>query len=88
MIGRRLSLDVERYTDRCALHVVPPLCPLDIRPHDFAHAAELIARGYESTRNWLDQGMPATGDQAQVVRPHSHQELAGALQGAGARAAG
>jgi NTE family protein len=72
MIGRRLSLDVERYAARCTLHVVPPLCPLDVRPHDFSRGAELIARAYASTRKWLDHGMRSTSNPAELVRPHDH----------------
>ena len=85
MIGRRLSLDVERYATRCTLHVVPPLCPLDVRPHDFSRAAELIARAYEVTRKWLHRGMRAREDPAQLVRPHDHPELVGGPQGGAGR---
>jgi NTE family protein len=77
MIGRRLSVDVEKYTGHCTLHVVPPLCPLDVRPHDFRRASELISRAYQSTRTWLDRGMRAWGDPALLVRPHDHPEADG-----------
>ena len=77
MIGRRLSVDVERYTGHCTLHVVPPLCPLDVRPHDFRRAAELIARAYQSTRTWLDRGKRTWGDPARLVLPHDHPEADG-----------
>jgi NTE family protein len=70
MIGRRLSLDVERFAGQCDLHVVPPLCPLDVRPHDFSRAAELIAKGYDSTRKWIDKGMKGSRHQAKWLRPH------------------
>jgi NTE family protein len=72
MVGRRLSIDVERYATQCLLRVVPPLCPLDVRPHDFGRAAELIARAYDSTRSWLAGGMGTAVDQAHLVRPHVH----------------
>jgi NTE family protein len=76
MIGRRLSIEVERYASRCTLHVIPPLCPLAVRPHDFGRAPELIARAYDSTRKWLEGGRKTMGDQAELVRPHVHRDLA------------
>ncbi len=73
MIGRRLALDIERYESECALHVVPPLCPLDVSPADFGRAAELLHRSYESTARWLTSGLTLhPSGQAELVRPHTH----------------
>ncbi|MEW6683339.1 MAG: patatin-like phospholipase family protein [Nitrospirota bacterium] len=73
MIGWRLALDVQRFEQQCRLHVVPPLCPLDVSPADFGRAAELIHRSYESTVRWLTSGRaPHPSDQAELVRPHAH----------------
>ena len=76
MIGRRLSIDIEKYATQCTLHVVPPLCPLAVQPHDFSHAGELMARAFESTRNWLANGLK-TVDPARAVRPHVHLKHVG-----------
>jgi NTE family protein len=73
MIGWRLALDIQRYEPECKLHVVPPLCPLDVSPADFGRAAELIHRSYESTIRWLTSGRAErSSNQAELVRPHAH----------------
>lgn len=54
--ARQLRQDFERYRDSCAIHIVPPLCPVEHSSYDYAHAAELIGRGRDSTRAWLDAG--------------------------------
>jgi NTE family protein len=74
LIGRGLALDIERYDGQYALHVVPPLCPLDVTPSDFSRAQELIERGYQSTREWLALDPVSAAPLAQLhgLRPHSH----------------
>jgi NTE family protein len=69
LVQQRLAQDVERYANACQLHVVPPLCPLDVPPMDFAHARELIDRAYRSTREWMAAGAPSA---AAMLRPHTH----------------
>ncbi len=49
MINRYLSADVGHYLGRADVWVIPPPCPLDIRPNDFSRAGELIDRSYAST---------------------------------------
>ena len=51
---RRLLVEVEMLRDRAELIVLPPPCPLTIAPIDFSHADELIRRGYEDARDYLD----------------------------------
>jgi NTE family protein len=73
LIARQLVNDVARYRDRVALHVVPPLCPLDVSPYDYGGSAALIAQSAQSTRDWIAAGglsaaSPATGPLAE----HSH----------------
>ncbi len=73
MIGWRLALDIQRYEPEYQVHVVPPLCPLDVSPADFSRAAELIHRSHESTVHWLTSGRALhPSDQAELVRPHTH----------------
>ena len=55
MINRRLSADVDRYLDHADVRVIPPPCPVDIKPGDFSHAEELIEQTYASTVAWLKQ---------------------------------
>ncbi|MGE0139486.1 MAG: patatin-like phospholipase family protein [Ilumatobacteraceae bacterium] len=54
MVNRRLSLDVDHYLGHTDLRVVPPPCPIDVGPGDFSRARDLIERGYDTTRAWLD----------------------------------
>lgn len=76
LFGQRLSFDVQRYESECDLHVVPPPCPIDVKPADFSRASELIAAAHESTRQWLSAGQPCPpGGQTESVRPHEHQRL-------------
>jgi NTE family protein len=74
LIGRGLAIDVERYDGHYALRLVPPLCPLDVSPTDFSRAQELIDRGYQSTRDWLNLDPVSAGPMAQLhgLRPHAH----------------
>lgn len=71
MIGQRLGIDVERFQS-AKLHVVPPLCPLDVSPADFTHGAELIARAHRSTAAWLKDPQRFAQPAAQLLRPHAH----------------
>jgi NTE family protein len=54
LIMRRLLVVVELLRDRAELIVMPPPCPLTITPIDFSHSDELIRRGYEDGRDYLD----------------------------------
>ena len=49
----RLIDDIER-TGTTQLIVLPPPCPLAIQPIDFGHADELIERGAEDAREFLE----------------------------------
>jgi NTE family protein len=53
---RRLIDDIERHRGDAHLIVMPPPCPLDIQPIDFAHAAELIDVALRDARDFLDGG--------------------------------
>jgi NTE family protein len=55
LIQQRLHLEIELYRDRATLVVLPPPCPLDIQPIDFAHAGELIERALADSRAFLDE---------------------------------
>lgn len=68
LIQRQSQLEVAYLADRVDLHVLPPLCPVSVAPLDFSRAAELVARGYRATSNWLAKG----GDR----RPHPERFLA------------
>jgi NTE family protein len=54
LVMRRLLVEVEALHERAELIVLPPPCPQAITPIDFSHANELIRRGYEGSRDYLD----------------------------------
>ena len=54
LVMRRLLVEVEALRDQAELIVLPPPCPHAITPIDFSHADELIRRGYEGSRDYLD----------------------------------
>jgi NTE family protein len=55
LISRQLRVDVERFSAHADLHVVPPLCPITVGPHDFHLAGEWIERAATSTTQWLER---------------------------------
>jgi NTE family protein len=54
LVMRRLLVEVELLRDRAELIILPPPCPLSVAPIDFSHAEELVRRGYEDSRDYLD----------------------------------
>ena len=54
-IEQRLALDVLEYADKVTLHVVPPLCPVDVTPTDFSQSDRLITAAHRQTVVWLQQ---------------------------------
>lgn len=60
---RQLLADVDHFSGRCELIVVPPLCLLAATSYDFSQTAELIHRAQTATQRWLENGM-------QSAEPH------------------
>ena len=56
LVTRQLVSDIERFGSSVALHVVPPLCPVDSSPYDYSASASLISRSRETTRQWIHSG--------------------------------
>jgi NTE family protein len=71
---RQLLADVDRFAGRCALTVIPPLCPLATHAYEFSRTDELIRRAERSTRDWLQGGSPVTNP-AWALLPHRHQRI-------------
>jgi NTE family protein len=72
VIARQLVRDLEFYTTRADIFVVPPLCPLDISPYDYTQCDRLIDRAAETTRAWLDGGGLERAFIPGELRQHSH----------------
>lgn len=54
--ARQLRQDFEHYGGRVPIHIVPPLCPVEVSSYDYAHGSSLIGRGREAARAWLAAG--------------------------------
>ena len=63
--------DVDRFEPSVELHVIPPLCPLQVSPADFSRSWELIERSHSAARQWLDEDHPRLG-QSHNLRLHRH----------------
>ncbi|HXA62887.1 MAG TPA: patatin-like phospholipase family protein [Streptosporangiaceae bacterium] len=72
IVQQRLLADVTAYRAKVRLHVAPPLCPMEVSPADFSHNSQLITRGREETRTWLEEGMP-DDDPIRNLRLHKHE---------------
>jgi NTE family protein len=73
MIAHQLVVDVERFSDRTQIRVVPPLCPLATQPFDFSDAGTLIERAASTTRDWLRRGGLEHGGVPYELPPHRHE---------------
>jgi NTE family protein len=71
LIEQQLMHDIERFETRVELHVIPPLCPLEVSPADFGRAAMLIDRSYRAANDWLDQPRELRG-QHRLLAFHHH----------------
>ncbi|GAB3378073.1 patatin-like phospholipase family protein [Lysobacter fragariae] len=69
---RQLLADVDRFSARCELIVVPPLCPLTTHTYDFSQTQALIHRAEAATRAWLEAGVQ-NEDPRWALLPHRHR---------------
>jgi NTE family protein len=72
MIARQLVVDIERFSARAEIVVVPPLCPVESSPYDFEATRDLIIRADASTRNWLATGGLARRGVPDTLPAHGH----------------
>lgn len=72
LIARQLANDVLRWREQVEIALVPPLCPLDSSPYDFAASATLIERAAESTRAWLQADGLERHELPHELGPHEH----------------
>ncbi|MEO8804758.1 MAG: patatin-like phospholipase family protein [Burkholderiaceae bacterium] len=75
LVTRQLVNDIERFGASVALHVVPPLCPVDSSPYDYSASASLIRRARETTREWIRGGgldRPHGVPHQMIEHSHSH----------------
>ena len=72
VLHQQLVADVERFEPQVELHVLPPLCPLDVLPTDFSRSDELIRRADRASRKWIGEDHVVTG-QAEFLGLHEHR---------------
>lgn len=73
LVMRQLVSDIEHFSSRLEVVVLPPLCPVTITAYDFSQTAELIRRSEAATRLWLMQnGVNDRGTPANLL-PHEHE---------------
>jgi len=62
---------VARFEPDVELHVLPPLCPLNVWPADFSQGGVLIDRAHAAAMEWLAADRPTTG-QVEYLGLHQH----------------
>jgi NTE family protein len=75
LINQRLVEDIQRFSDKAELIVLPPPCPVTVLASDFGHAEELIEQSYELASGALDHPDPAAYSTPRALRrltPHGH----------------
>ncbi|GAC57860.1 hypothetical protein GOHSU_26_00170 [Gordonia hirsuta DSM 44140 = NBRC 16056] len=72
LVHQRLLHDIELYTDRVELIVLPPPCPLAVGPLDFGHADELILRSRTAAEAFLAVDGGRRADPAAHIGMHTH----------------
>jgi NTE family protein len=70
--ARQLRQDFEHYHQTVAIHIVPPLCPLQQSSFDYSRGRELIERGRTSTRAWIAGGGLQNNEFPHQLTEHSH----------------
>ena len=72
MSMRQLVRDIELYSPRAAIHVVPPLCPLDASVFDFNQTDQLLQRAYQSTQIWIEEDGLFSVGVPHTLQEHTH----------------
>jgi NTE family protein len=76
LVMRQLLSDIEHFSSRVELIVVPPLCPVTISAYDFSQTADLTRRAEAATRLWLKKkGLEPAGAPEELL-PHEHEHHA------------
>lgn len=72
LVMRRLLIEVELLEDQARLVVMPPPCPLAVSPIDFSHTDELIRRGLDNGREYLEAVEQGTAEVPLRMAMHDH----------------
>ena len=72
LVMRQLVSDIEYFSNRAELIVLPPLCPITVTSYDFSQTADLVHRSEAKARLWLQQnGFHGQGTPEELL-PHEH----------------
>jgi len=72
LVMRQLVGDIEHFSNRAEIIVLPPLCPVAVSSYDFSQTADLIHRAEAKTRLWLQKkGLQSAGAPEELL-PHEH----------------
>ena len=56
LINSQLIQEVERLRSEVCISLVPPVCHIAVRVHDFSRTGEMIEDAYATTLSWLEGG--------------------------------
>jgi NTE family protein len=76
LVMRQLLSDIERFSDRADLVVIPPLCPVTASAYDFSQTGDLIRRAEATTRLWLRKNGLEREEVPEELLPHEHEHQA------------
>src|SRR6516164_8917647 len=72
LVMRQLVSDIEHFSNRAEIVVLPPLCPVSVSSYDFSQTADLVRRAEAKTRLWLQKkGLQSAGAPEDLL-PHEH----------------
>lgn len=72
MVHERLTRDIQYYSDKVDLVVLPPPCPLSVNPLDFSRGDQLIKRSYEDAARHMSVNGGHRADPTGHIRVHTH----------------
>jgi NTE family protein len=72
MITWQLMHELQRIPEDVEVHIVPTLCPLAVSPFDFSAATELMERGAQTAKQWIEEGGLTRRARPQELAPHRH----------------
>lgn len=72
LIQQRLIVDIEHYSSRVDIRVMPPLCPLDVSSIEFGHTGRLIDDSRAATAGWLQAHDSPSEDPGRILALHTH----------------
>jgi NTE family protein len=55
ILEQRLVVEIAKFADLAEILVLPPPCPLSVRPIDFGAADELMSMAYRNANEWFDE---------------------------------